>query len=225
MQRFSRLNGPKFVRTSFNFCAQRFDHAAHLPIAPFGNPQFEKRVFFRVANAAHGRRAGHAIGEFDAPCKLLKLVVAEQCRCFHQVGLGDVVLGVGQSLSELVIVGEKEQAGSIQIETPYRTNKLIDLGNQIVYRWTSLRIAVGRQVAFRFIEQNVAALRLLNGLAVQSDFVPIEIDSVVGSLDGFAMTRTRPVPIQLRASVRDPRPAFDRTRSRVFKRLWVGLVK
>ena len=31
----------------------------------------------------------------------------------------------------------------------------------------------------------------------------------------FPLTATRPAPIQLRASVRDPRPAFDSTRSRV----------
>jgi hypothetical protein len=42
---------------------------------------------------------------------------------------------------------------------------------------------------------------------------------MIGSLNDRPFTLTRPSPIQLRASVREPRPAFDSARSSVLSGL------
>jgi len=36
-----------------DFRSQRFHHAAHLAVAPFGDGDFEKTIFGAVANALH----------------------------------------------------------------------------------------------------------------------------------------------------------------------------
>ena len=77
---------PISVRTSFeHFASDRFQHAAHLPIASFVQSYFDERIFRGIADAFHPRRLSGAVAERHAVAQLLQLFVAEQRGCLHQI--------------------------------------------------------------------------------------------------------------------------------------------
>jgi hypothetical protein len=134
-----------------HLAANGFEHAAHLPVASFCDRHFEKGVTGAVAQAGHNRRAGRTIAQFHPIAQESELLVRQEIAGLELVGLGDLVLGIGESLGEIVVVGHDEQAAGIQVQPPDRREPRLGLSDQLVDSGPTLRIAPGSQVPFRLI--------------------------------------------------------------------------
>jgi hypothetical protein len=119
--------------------------------------------------------------------QLVKLIVREQICRFDQIGFRDFVFGICQRFGKLSIIRQEQQAGRIEIQPADLRDKLIHAGKQIVYGRATLGIAVGRQIAFRLIQQNIAALWTRQWLAIESYLVAFQIDPVVRRLDHLSV--------------------------------------
>jgi len=99
------------------FAPNGFDHAPHLTVAALGNHDFEKRVSGRIADACHNGRARGTVIQHGATAQAVELFLAEQRGRFHQIRLGQLVVGVGDALGEIGVVGEDEQAAGVEVQT------------------------------------------------------------------------------------------------------------
>ena len=103
-----------------HLAADRLDHPADLPVAPFLDRDLDKRVLLRIADAPDPRRLGRSVTQSDARPELIELLIRKPRRCFHQVSLGDMIVRVGYPFRELRIIGEQQQPAGILIEPAYR---------------------------------------------------------------------------------------------------------
>ena len=97
--------------------ADGFTHPLDLAFAPLVDGDFE-----RVGrDPAHSRRRGAAILEQDAVRQRAELGIAYR-RAGHDdpVGLLDLEPRMGQPVRQLSLVGEQDQPGGVDVETPNR---------------------------------------------------------------------------------------------------------
>ena len=64
------------------------------------------------------------------------------------------MIGIGDAIGEVVVVGKDEQPARVLIEPADRRYPLADVGDQIVYGGPAFRVFIGRDVAFGFIEED-----------------------------------------------------------------------
>jgi len=65
-------------------------------------------VFGAVAQAAHFGRPGRAVAELHATPQIFDLLAGQKRGGLHLVGLGHLVIGVGDALGEVRVVGEQQ---------------------------------------------------------------------------------------------------------------------
>ena len=80
-----------------------------------------------------------------------------------------------------------QQPRRVLIESSDRRHPLAHVGDQVVYGGTAFRVFIGRDVAFRFIEEDIRLPLFDNRLAVEFDAVRIRIHPVIGCLDHLAV--------------------------------------
>jgi hypothetical protein len=104
-----------------------------------------------VPQAGHHRRPGHSIAQLDPIPQEFELFVRQQVAGFELVGLGDLVIRVGQALGEIVIIGHDQQAAGIQVQAPDWREPRLGLSDQLIDSGPTLRIAPGSQVPFGLV--------------------------------------------------------------------------
>ena len=106
---------------------------------------------------------------------------------FDEIALGDMEVGVHDALGKLGIVGEQEQATSIEIEASDRDDEGADVAEQVVDGGAVFRVFVGGEVAFGLVEDQVDVLFPDERFAVEQHLVAVHVDPVVGVEDHAAV--------------------------------------
>jgi hypothetical protein len=166
-----------------DLAADCFHHPPYLAIAAFADSDFDVRVLAGIAYPFHFGGTRGTIAEFDPAAQSIERFIGDRTSTLHQVGFGDFVIGVREPLRELSIVGEDQKAAGIEIQTTYRGNEGVDIGDQIVNSGPPFRVFEGSDAAGGLVEQDVYAIPGLEWLFVEEDFVAIEVDPLVGVFD------------------------------------------
>ena len=99
-----------------DFAPNGLNHTADLPVAAFGDGDFEEAVLFRITQTIDDCGARGPVGEFDAFAQGFELLFGYKGAAFDLIGFGDLVIGVRQTLGELRVVGEDDEAGGFEVE-------------------------------------------------------------------------------------------------------------
>lgn len=94
-----------------------------------------------------------------------------------------MVIRIGQSLRQLSVVCQDQQSAGIQVQPPYRRDKLPGIAQQVVNGRATLRIVVSGQITLRLVQQQVGSLGGLKRFTVQRNLVPVEVHPMIGILD------------------------------------------
>src|SRR6185437_14042737 len=109
----------------------------------------------------------------------LNLFFGEQGPGLDLVSLWYLVVRVGQTLREIVVVGHHQKPASVHIEPPHRGEPGARAFRKLIYRGPTFRIPPGGQIPLWFIQENVDRSRFFEGLAVKTDSVPIHVHPLV----------------------------------------------
>lgn len=143
--------------------AEGSHHAAHLPVAAFVNGQLNIRLPARAvrvrlapqqADVLGGPR--HAVVEHDSPAQALQGVFGRNTRHRNAVGLRDMIARVGQLEQKIAVVGQKNQAFAVGIETPDRPqHRLAADVYQVRHKLpvASVRVGARRKYSFRLVHR------------------------------------------------------------------------
>jgi hypothetical protein len=71
------------------------------------------------------------------------------------IGLGDFVFRVGKPFGELRVVGKNQQAARIQIQPSHGKHVCAQIGGEIIDGGPSLRVLVGGEIPFGFVEEQI----------------------------------------------------------------------
>ncbi len=167
--------------------AKRFDHAAYLTVAAFGDGDFKEGVAGGVADAGNDGGAGGAVFELDASAQMVELLVGEQGGGFDQVGFGDFGIGAHDVVGEIGVVGHEEKAGGVEVEAADGDDPFSEVIEEIVDGRAIFGIFEGGEVALRFVEEEVDLFCFSDGAAVEGDLIAGGIDPVTGGLDLFTV--------------------------------------
>ncbi|MCY1437708.1 hypothetical protein D9M71_538810 [compost metagenome] len=112
-------------------------------------------------------RQGRPIVQFHAIAQALQLLVARLAFHLHPVGLGQLVLGVGDARLQPAIIGQQQQAFAVAVQSPGRVHaRDIDV---VLERRAPFAVAELGQHVERFVEQDQARLgRWRLGLATRA---------------------------------------------------------
>ncbi|AMV33030.1 hypothetical protein VN12_12975 [Pirellula sp. SH-Sr6A] len=144
-------------------------------------------------------------GKIDASLKPSHGLLFDLTSYHYEVGLGYAMFRMSQSLCELSVVGEQDQAGARCVQSAH--GKQTRLGwNQIDHTWASLGIAVGAEDARWFVDGIINGAMSFQGFAVYQnlclvgidfdpdlrDDFPVDFNAAFG--DQFVDLPTRPEP-------------------------------
>jgi len=111
-----------------------------------------------------------------------------------EVGLGDTVLGMGQLLSQLPVVGQEQQPLAGTVQTADR-KKSTAIRHQVDRANSSLWISIGAEHPCRFIEHQISG-------ALLSEYFPVDADRAGDRIDS-TMELDADFPIDLDAALFD----------------------
>ena len=120
-------------------------------------------------NDAEGINLDGAVLQLDTVHELTLdagLHVAVQAR---HVGLADLILGVGEAIRQLAVVGEQQQTGRIDVEATHVVEALGVISDQIGNRGASLRVTHRRDGPNRLVDGQHDVLRLVENQALAVD--------------------------------------------------------
>src|SRR5579883_2860818 len=187
---FERTNsGPNQLE---HLAPKGLDHAADLAVASLVNGDFHKRIFLRIANPFHDSRSGEAISQLNSVAKRFQLILGQTRRTLDEVSLGKFAFGTHDPIGELRVVRQDQKAGRILVQTPHRASERIHVRDQVINSWPTLGVFVGSDVTLWLVEQKIDLLLRTHRLAIERDFVPLQVDPVIRSLDQFAVDAYTP---------------------------------
>lgn len=117
---------------------------------------------------------GFALGKPDALVEFFDVFALDSSFDFGQIGFGEAVFWVGEAISEVVIVGEDNQARGIDVE-PANAEDSMACWDQVDGLGSALRVKIGADDAFGFIEEEINLWLGLNPLACRDYGVLIEV--------------------------------------------------
>jgi len=147
--------------------ADRFQHPAHLAIPSLGNLDFEKRALVLIAHPRDLSRLRGPVIQVHALAQLLKLLISQHARRFHQVRLRHLAFGIHHVLCELRVIRQNQQAAGVEIQPAHGNHILRYAFQQIVNRRPAFRILVSGEIAFRLIQQKIHFIYCFDGFAIE----------------------------------------------------------
>ncbi len=140
--------------------------------------------------------------------KLVQLIVGQQRRRFHQIGLRHFRFRAGDVIAERRVVGEDQQAGRVQIQPARRKHPLLATRRADRRPSAALRIFISGQIALGFVQQQVNLLER-SLLARISGWPSSVTRSSSGSTQAsgvwiflpFTVTRPAPIHCALRCAI------------------------
>ena len=129
---------------------------------------------------------GFALGKPDALVEFFDVFAFDSSFDFGEVGLGDAIFRVGEAISEVVVVGEDNQARGIEVE-PADAEDSMACGDEVDGFGPALRVRIGADDAFGLIEQEINLWLGLNPLAVGYYRVLIDVREGGDGIDDFAI--------------------------------------
>lgn len=164
---------------------ERFDHAAHLPVAAFSNRNFKESVACGVADTLHQSGARGAVREFDAVAEAVQLILRERDGRLYEICFRDLGFGTHNVIGKVGVVGHDEQAGCVLVEAAYGKDPLAGFGQQVVDGFAAFGIFIGGEVAFGFVEEEITFFGRGERTAVERHAVALHVYPQVGGLDSF----------------------------------------
>ena len=149
--------------------ADRLEHAAYLPVPALVDRQLDPAG----RKAAHRRRCGRAVLELDAVREPGEVALVEVAVDGRDVRLLDAVARVRERVRERAVVREEEGAGRVDVEASDRDDARV-VRDDVDDGAPPLRVARGRDVADRLVEQQVRE-------PLRRDLDAVDLDPVASS--------------------------------------------
>ena len=150
------------------------EHAPHLALPAFVDRNIDPGVRFFLPDFPDLGRRGLAVLQENACFERRDRTIFEHALDLHQIGLGKLMLGVRDQVSEIPVIGQEQQSLGIVVQPAHRVHADFDAFEQIVHRGPSLRVGHGRHKARRFVQHNIS--RRLLGI----DEFAVDLDMVFG---------------------------------------------
>jgi hypothetical protein len=155
-----------------NRTADVIEHATHLAFPALMDRDLDPGIHLLFADLSHPGRCGLAILQEHALFKHADLAVGEHSLYLGKVRLGELVLGVGDQMRKVTVVGQEQKTFRIVIQPPHRVDPHLDALQQIVHHGPALRIGHGRDESGRFVQHDVGRRLLgIDQFAVHLDVI------------------------------------------------------
>jgi hypothetical protein len=167
--------------------AQLGQHPADLTLLAFGEDQLERGGLALMADDPHSLGANLAIGQPDAFGYLGERFAGRQTGHQHAIQFLHAVARMRQSIRQLAVVGEDQEAGAVLVEAADGVDPLGDFGKQVDDPRTAGRVEGGRDITLGFIDGVIDHRLLLDRLAVDCDPSTRGIDPRAEDADDLAV--------------------------------------
>ena len=123
-----RHGADRDAREADYLAADCFEHPPHLAVASLDDGHLDDRLSSRLADARDQRGSGRPVFELHAVTQQLELLLAKVRRRLHDVGLRNLVLGVGHPLGEDSVVRQNEKSARVEVEPSDREEVSVAVG-------------------------------------------------------------------------------------------------
>src|SRR5579871_572250 len=166
-------------------------HATHLAIAALEESDVQNSTLGGgvVLDKREVGGGGLAVRQLDPFREADRLLAPHKALRADAVDLGNVVAGMGETVGELAVVGEEQEARGIGVQAAYREDALLYLGNQFQYGMLRMGITDRAHVADRFVQHDVDGFGWGDGdgLAVYAERIGLRVDPGSEFADGLAV--------------------------------------
>ena len=168
--------------------ANRLAHASHLPVASFVNghlkPCLCSLVSIPSSQNSDGGRGGGSIRQLDASAQRFEGRRGRRAVDEGFVCLLDFESRVGEAIGELTVVGEKEHARRVSIESTHRHSGVTEFTNMVKDSPPAAGITPRYQQALWFVEKDIfEGIGKAYNSAVKVDSVGLRADCPAGGED------------------------------------------
>jgi hypothetical protein len=177
-----------------NLVSDASQDSADLAVLPFGQRHLQFGGSFSDCPNARPLDSRHPFGEIDSFSETKELRWIQLALHDDEVGLGDTVLGMGQLLSQLPVVGQEQQPLAGTVQTADR-KKSTAIRHQVDRANSSLWISIGAEHPCWFIEHQISG-------ALLSEYFPVDADRAGDRIDS-TMELDADLPIDLDAALFD----------------------
>ena len=139
--------------------ANSFHHPANLSLAALTQTQFQEGSGFFDTHNSGRRGVGGTVLELYAFGEATQGLIADGAFDVDQIGLGDAETRMSESLGEVSVVRQEQQALAVHVETTNRIHPSLSR-HRPNDRGAPLRIRRGAHHSYRLVEQVVDQLRV-----------------------------------------------------------------
>ena len=152
------------------------EHAPHLALPAFVDRDIQPGVRFFLPDLPDLGWRGLAVLQENACFERRDRTIFEHALDLHQIGLGKLMLGVRDQVSEIPVIGQEQQSLGIVVQPADRVHAYFDALEQIVHRGPSLRVGHGRHKACWLVQHNIGRrLFGIDQLSINLDMVFIRV--------------------------------------------------
>ena len=129
---------------------------------------------------------GFAFGKIDSSFESLEGIEFDLADDNNRIAFGNFMLWVSQLLSQFAIVGQQDQTGARGIESSDGEETML-VRHEIDHAWSALRIAIGTEHAFGFVECKVDRPMLFEFFSIDTDGCSCKVDFDTDLRDDLAI--------------------------------------
>ena len=200
------------------------EHAANLAVLAFAQRDPQPGAGPLLLDRFDAPRLDLAVAEVNPLEQLLQIVARWLAGDLHEIGLSDAETRMHEPIGQIAVVGEQQQSFAVLVEPAHGVDPLGDLGHQVDGARPAGGVAVGAQVAARFVDEPIDAFFRRIGwpstVTVWSG--PTRVPSLRTTTPSTAMRRARISSSQCR---REPWPAWARYLLRRSMRSFYGMIR
>ncbi len=128
------------------------EHPANFALFALGEHQFDHGRLALAGENPSSLGADLPVGEPDSFGELGGQFRARQTRHERPIDLFDAILGMGQAIRELAVVGHEDEAGAVLVEPSHAVNSFRRLGKQVNDAWAARGVGIGRDIALGLMD-------------------------------------------------------------------------
>lgn len=148
------------------------EHAAHLPLPAFVDRDLDPGIGLFLTDLLDLRRCGLPVLQENTGFKRRNRTVLEHSLDLRKIGLGEFMLGMGDQVGKIPVIGQEQKSLSAIIQSPNRINADLQAFEQIQHCRPSFGVGHGRDKAGGLVQHNInQRLFGVDQLAVNLDVV------------------------------------------------------
>ena len=151
--------------------------STNLAILTFPQLKFEDRAASLTFHDFNSAKPKESVREVHAFAKLIQNFVRWQTSDVTTISAHDFESRMCQPLSQIAVVGNQQQPFGAFVQPPDGEQSLAMRRNEINGANASLRITVGTEHSFGFIQDKVLVSRLLQAFTVEPNILRLRIDA------------------------------------------------